>query len=233
MASTSSLAPAQPLTGLFEWQVSADSGATWSSSISVNPGQPYRIRALASWTDGPNPSTGFAGCTFEQIDLIGADSSDVFGGASQLGAAATADFWLLQAVSGTPMPTLQEGTGASAGWRKLDKPDPSRRIDFGQLPKLGSSTIPNPDFSGANPIRVFELSALAGVPKTLRITAPWWMTGSPAQPQFRIYTGLTAPNRRPVEPAVQLDAVITIIPAPAAFAAIAILPLARIRRRGG
>src|SRR5215510_11332478 len=73
---------ADPQTGLLQWQVSAD-GTTWASSIVINPGDAYPIRAAASCTAVPGTQNiGIAGVSFDQIDLIGADASDVFGGAS-------------------------------------------------------------------------------------------------------------------------------------------------------
>ena len=104
---------AQPLTGLFEWQVSADSGATWASSITINPGAAYMIRGRGGWTDGLQPSIGLAGATFEQIDLIGADSTDVFGGASGVGGIPTCILRREWPV-GVEDWSLQPGTGASA-----------------------------------------------------------------------------------------------------------------------
>jgi len=226
VATLSPLAAAQPLTGLFEWHVSADGGTSWSSAIAVNPGDPYRIRGIASWTDGPVQSIGFGGCTFEQIDLIGADSSDRFGGASGPGGTPTIAFRLYPLT--TIIWLLHEGTGASAGGLKLDRDDPAGRIDFGQLPKL-TDPLPNPDFSAANPIRVFELDAIAGGPKQLTISGTWQFTGEPLQPQFRVYTTETGTNKRPIQAATQTVATVTITPSPPALA-LALLAIRRQRR---
>jgi len=138
-------AQAQPLTGLFRWQVSRD-GLSWSSSLTLAAGDSYKIRGVASWVDGATPSVGFAGCTFEQIDLIGAGRSDVFGVASGEGSVPT---YLTRLQAKPENWTLQTGTGASAFGLTLDHINPASHSTTGPAtaspagptsPAMGSST---------------------------------------------------------------------------------------------
>lgn len=221
---------AQPLTGLFSWQVSADGGATWTQAITVNSGAAYRIRAVANWTDGATSSVGFAGCTFEQIDLIGADASDIFGGASGPGGVPT---YLTRRQGVAENWSLQAGTGASATGLKLDNIVASPgRVNLNQLPyRVGGSEFPNPMFTRANPVVMFDMAAVAGAAKTLTITATWLRLGAPASNEFKVYTTEAGENKKPTQQADLTPAVITIIPAPATPAMLSMAALAAVRRR--
>lgn len=231
VAGLTAAASAQPMTGLFKWEVSSDGGATWSSSATLNEGQAYKIRGSASWTDGATASVGFAGATFEQIDFAGADGTDSFGGVSGSGTPS-----YVKRLQGTPeVWTLQAGSGASAGGLKLDQATTTARTNFGQLPQILPGGIPNPNFDGSNPLVVFEMDAIAGTApggsRTIDISSTWTRLGSPASNEFKIYTTPTGTNKKPASEATREDASVTIIPAPASLALMGLGGLVAGRRR--
>lgn len=229
VAGLAAAASAQPLTGLFKWEVSSDGGSSWSSAITVNSGDAYKIRATASWTDGATASSGFAGATFEQIDLAGADASDTFGGAQGAGGVPA----YVTRRQGTPESwSLQAGTGASAGGLKIDNVTPTLRTNFGQLSKVLPGGIPNPNFIADNPLVVFEMDAVAGSDgRTIEISSQWTRLGTPASNEFKIYTTDTGSNKKPASEATRMDASVTIIPAPASLALMGLGGLVAGRRR--
>lgn len=195
----SAAAAAQPQTGTLRFQVSYD-GSFWSSEIGVDNGFEFKIRAIAEWTDGAVPSVGFAGATLEQIDLIGSvmsDDSYNLAGAFRL--QGTPETW-----------SLQPGTDASAGWTKIDNINPVNRTNFGQLPALLPGGVPNPNFSAANPIVVFEMDCRYGMSHSdnITVTGAWTRSGSPATPQFRLYTSMTGTNQKPAQDAVIIPALV-------------------------
>lgn len=228
VAGLAAAASAQPATGLFKWEVSTDGGATWSSAGTVNSGDSYKIRASASWTDGATASVGFAGATFEQIDLINADGTDTFGGVSGSGAPTFAT-----RLQGTPeVWTLQAGSGASAGGLKLDQATTTARTNFGQLPKVLPGGVPNPNFQAGNPLVVFVMDAVAGgFGRTLTFSGTWTRLGTPASNEFKVYTTDTGTNKKPAQEATQMSASLTIVPAPASLALIGLGGLVAGRRR--
>lgn len=244
LITAASTAVAQPQTGLFKWEVSSDDGSSWHPSITVNPGDQYKMRAWASWTDvaAGFPSIGFAGVEFEQIDLINADATDIFGGVSGTG---TPTF--TRRMQGDPRRpdgmlqtwTLQPGSGASAGGLKLDALFSPAGPSLGQYPKILETApggTPYTGFDPSNPIMAFEMDAVAGAPKVLTISATWFRTmsgGSEIANKFLVYTTDTGTNKKPVEEAVMEDATVHIVPGPgglvmAGFVAAAV----RNRRRG-
>lgn len=205
---------AQPQTGQFTWQVSRD-GLDWSSSLTLAPGDPYHIRGVASWTDGPTTSVGFAGCTFDQIDLIGANATDTFGGASGAGGVPTYTT-RMQGVAETW--TLLAGSGASEAGLKIDNLAGLGRTNLGQIAYVLGGGIPNPAFKFDNPVVLLRMTAVAGDAKTLTISAAWTRLGTPASNEFKVYTTVSGTNKKPVQEATMTSAVVTIIPAPAPLA---------------
>lgn len=220
---------AQPATGLFKWEVSADGGGTWQSDIVLGASDPYKVRAVASWTDGATPSIGFAGATFEQIDIVGAALGDTFGGAMNPGDVPT----YVKRLQGTPETwTLQAGSGASFGALKIDNGVTTARTNFGQLPKTLPGGVPNPNFSAANPLVVFEMDCVTGVSDhDITFSGAWTRLGTPASNEFKVYTTETGTNKKPAAEATQMSATVhIIIPAPAS-AAVLVGGLAAFRRR--
>lgn len=205
-------ARAQPLTGHVRWEASKDGGFTWDSFITLLPDQPYKVRAMASWTDGPTPSQGLANVAFDQVDLIGALPSD--------------QFFIDTAFKQQPFPgevwTVQPGSGASSGWKKLDHETPVLPMDMGQLPPIFMGQ-PNPDFSAANPIRLLEMDAMAGWPldRNITISGQYRRSGTPPVNSFRVYTTPSGVNKTPAREATQDELRIYIIPAPSTMIALA------------
>lgn len=193
------VAAAQPQTGAIRFQVSYD-GSTWSSEIGVDNGFEFKIRAVAEWTDSVVPSVGFAGATLEQIDLIGSRmSDDTYDLASAFRRQGTPETWSIQA-----------GTGASAGWTKIDNVTPTNRTNFGQLPALLPGGVPNPNFSAVNPIVVFEMDCRYGASHAdnITITGTWTRLGAPASNEFKLYTTPTGTNQKPSQEAVIIPALV-------------------------
>lgn len=230
VAGLAAAASADPATGLFKWEVSKDGGATWSSSISVPNGAAYKIRGSASWTSAAGTTDiGFAGATFEQIDLAGANASDTFGGASG-GAGSPSYVKRTQGVAETW--SLQAGSGASAGGLKIDNVTPTSRTNFGQLPKVLPGGIPNPSFDAANPLVVFEMDSIAGsFGRTITISSTWTRLGTPASNEFKVFTTETGTNKKPTSEATRMDATVEIIPAPSSIALLGLGGLVAGRRR--
>ncbi|MCC6678358.1 MAG: PEP-CTERM sorting domain-containing protein [Phycisphaerales bacterium] len=229
VAGLAAAASADPATGLFKWEVSSDGGATWSSGITVNSGAAYKIRGSASWTDvAGTTSVGFAGATFEQIDLASANASDTFGGVSGSGTPT-----YVTRLQGTPETwTLQAGSGASAGGLKLDQATTTARTNFGQLPQTLPGGIPNPNFKTDNPLVVFEMDAIAGSDgRTISISGTWTRLGTPATNEFKVYTTSTGTNKKPTTEATQMGASVEIIPAPSSLALLGLGGLVAGRRR--
>lgn len=228
VAGLAAVASADPATGLFKWEVSTDGGASWSSSATVNSGASYKIRGSASWTDSGTASIGFAGATFEQIDLANANASDSFGGVMGSGTPT-----YVTRLQGTPeVWTLQAGSGASAGGLKLDQATTTARTNFGQLPQTLPGGIPNPNFKTDNPLVVFEMDAVAGSDgRTIAISGTWTRLGTPASNEFKVYTTSTGTNKKPAQEATQMGASVTIIPAPASMALLGLGGLVAGRRR--
>lgn len=192
-------AAAQPQTGAIRFQVSHD-GSLWSSEIGVDNGFEFKIRALAEWTDGAAPSIGFAGATLEQIDLIGSQmSDDTYDLASAFRRQGTPETW-----------SIQPGTGASAGWTKIDNIVPTSRTNFGQLPALLPGGIPNPNFNPANPLILFEMNCRYGFSHgdNINVTGTWTRLGSPPSNEFKLYTTATGTNQKPAQEAVIIPALV-------------------------
>jgi len=218
-------AGAQPLTGLVKWEASADGGATWHSYLPLAPGSAYKVRATASWTDGATPSVGFAGASVEQIDLIGAGPGDFFD--------------IAAAYTKQPQPgevwTVQPGTGASAGFLKIENVVPIRRVIFGQFAPILPTGDPNPEFEASNPILLMEMDAVAAADpagRIINIRGQWQRSGTPLVNYFRIYTADTGDNRAPVEEAVQFGVTIdTVIPSPGSLSLLATTGVMVTRRR--
>lgn len=222
------VASANPATGLFKWEVSTDGGATWSSSGTVNSGDAYKVRASASWTTADGTvDIGFAGATFEQVDLIGANATDTFGGVSGSGVPS-----YVTRVQGTPeVWTLQAGSGASAGGLKLDQATTTARTNFGQLPKILPGGVPNPNFKADNPLVVFEMDCIMGSGgRILVFSGTWTRLGSPASNEFKVYTTETGTNKKPLEEARQTSASV-FVPVPATLTSLALAGVMAWRRR--
>lgn len=224
-------ARAQPLTGLVEWQVSADAGATWSSALTVGPGQAYLIRALASWTDGPAPSVGLAGIILDQIDLAGADDTDVFGGAAGPGGGMVTAFRIQSPATNW---TLIAGQGASAGGLRIHASNPDAAITLAQaFPRLGG--VINPDFKRDNPLQVASFTAVAGAPKVLTISATFDPDSVLHRNPFFLYITEAGSSQITEQDAIMAPAIVTIIPAPATLTTAGLLSLfaaRRVRRQG-
>lgn len=217
---------AQPLTGQVTWQASGDGGATWRSYLPLAPGSPYKVRAVASWTEGVMPTFGLTLISFEQVDLVGAGAGDVFD--------------IESAYAFKPPPevepwTVQAGTGASEGFLKIDNIDPIRRVIFGQLPKIIPGGVPNPDFTAANPLLLLEMDAVAAADpsgRIINISGTWTRQGTPPRNQMRVYTTETGSSDFPMTDAMQTAVTIdTIIPAPSGGVVLGIGMMAGASRR--
>lgn len=222
---------AQPLSGTVLWQVSLDHGLSWDQGwIVTAPGTEYTLRAVASWTDGATASKGFAGATFEQIDFAGADSGDVFGGASGVGGTPTY-VKRLQGVAETW--TIQVGSGASIGGLAIDNVIPVNRTNFGQLPPILPGGIPNPSFEAANPLVIFQMDAITSPnAKIMTVSSRWTRLGTPVSNEFRVYTTDTGTSKKPTQQAESNSLVIdTITPAPGTAAVLGLAGICAGRRR--
>lgn len=216
------VAGAQPLTGTLRFQVSYD-GSFWSSEIGIDNGMTFKIRAVAEWTDGATPSVGFEVATLEQIDLSGARFDDTFDVAGAYRRQVTPpETW-----------TLQPGTGGSLGGLKIDNVNPINRINVDQLPKVIGPT-PNPAFSAANPLVVFQMDCRYGFfhGDNITVSGEWARLGSPASNEFKVYTTETGSSKKPVQEAVIVPALVRYVgPTPGTTGAFFIAAAAVGRRR--
>lgn len=223
LVATGASALATPATGSITFQVSSDGGASWSSGISVTPGTPFKVRALASWaeTAGSPASIGFAGAVFEDFAFDGAAQSEFTG------------FAMLYKLQQGPPPEAW-ALYDIAGGVKIDRAviTPTQtHISVGQAPKSPAAGLPpNPDFSGANPIRVFEIDMTAGPGfHTIDILAA--LTTAGGTPDFRVYTSESGLNRKPVSPATVDGAKVDVVPGPGGLALLVVSGAAAGRRR--
>lgn len=221
VAGVAAVATAAPQTGSFVWQASTDGGATWSSSVTVQEGSSYKVRAVASWTDDATASIGFAGATFDEIQFLGASQAELSGFASHTKVQGSPETWALYDISG--------------GVKIDNATNPSTlRTNFGQLSKILPGGIPNPNFKADNPITVFSMDMTAGAgAHTVTLTGVWTRLGTPATNEFKVYTTETGTNKKPVGEATQTNAVINItaVPAPGSLALLGLGGLAAARRR--
>lgn len=221
VAGLSAAASAAPQTGLFSWEASSDGGATWSSAITVTEGNAFKVRGVVSWTDDATPSIGFAGATFDQIEFAGAAQSELSGFAGLVKMQGTPETWAMYDITGGVK--IDNATNPT-----------TNRVNFGQLPKVLPGGIPNPNFSGANPLTVFSMDMTAGAgAHNITLSSIWTRLGSPATNEFKIYTTETGTNKKPASEATQSSATITVVPvpAPASMALLGLGGLVAGRRR--
>src|SRR5262245_56383163 len=100
VAGMTAVASAAPVTGTFRWEVSTDGGATWGSAKTVTEGNSFKVRGMAAWTDDATASIGFAGATFDEIDLLGATQAEASGFASHFKRQGVAETWALSDITG-------------------------------------------------------------------------------------------------------------------------------------
>lgn len=224
LAGLAGVAPAQPLTGTFEFQVSINQGQTWTNSAIVPSGGSYLVRALASWTDGTTPSVGFAGAAFEQIDIIGATTADTYMVSTMFKRQGVAESWSLQA-----------GTGASAVGLKIDNIVPTGRTTFGQLSQILPGGAPNPNFDASNPIEVWRMESILGhLTCDVTFSATWTRLSAPPSNEFKIFTTPTGTNKKPAQEATLITAHVQNMscPTPGPVSLLAMSGLMAVRRRG-
>lgn len=198
LAVAGGVATASPVTGKVTFQVSFD-GSSWSNEIGIDGGMSYKMRAIAEWTDDGTASVGFANVTFEQIDLIGAIPADTYGLDTAFRRQGVPESWSIQA-----------GTGASAGWLKIDRSPAANRTNLGQLPPILPGGVPNPSFSPDNQLVLFQMDCVYafGNQNNITFSAPFTMLGTPATPEFKVYTTPTGTNKKPVEIATMEPALV-------------------------
>lgn len=224
LALTAKCAFAQSGTGLFQWQVSADNGATWQSgNLQVSESQPsVRVRANVSW-NAPGIAFAIAGLDVVVEGLEGAGSADSITNILR-------------------PPTFLDGTPTNRvsvqRFGNLLKIDDSRDTS---PPGTGPSTLwliqtfNEISLNRDNPITILEYTLiLDGSLGTRRLSEIFFTTTNGYRDNinrlFDVYTSRFTYN---MPTSTRLGASVTVIPAPGAsfFAAFGTVMIAARRRR--
>ena len=232
LAGVAGLANAQFGTGLVgqgrvSWEFSTDGGGTWGTNVNVLPGGTVLVRGSASWqADAGVTVHGFSTAAFEQINFTGSNATDDFSAAitnaNRRVAFASTAAW--------------SGQANGAEWKIDTTSNPATgRVQFGQAAAVDPLGNPNPNYSAANPISIFNWSFVAGTGfgRTITINGQWTRLSSPSNAgnQFVVFTNDIGSNSKFRTDAAQDTATVTIVPAPASLALIGLGGLVAGRRR--
>lgn len=212
-------------TGLLQWQVSADDGATWSAGLLEAPlsQSSVKVRAMASWTAD-------AGYVFAMVRMDIVWHSEGAGGLLD----ELADLQYNPRLQGTVYPIGATRFGPSVKIDDLRDTLPPgegpRGVNIGQVPE-GMGIVDR-----SNPIELFRYSVLLdGTPGDRRMTsyfiAPFGSVGNTVDRFMLIYVNYQGATNIPLS--TLETATLRVVPTPGALAGFGLFPLLAARRRRG